>query len=597
MSDSRFPSPGTDARFPSPGTDARFYAPGGDARFDGTGYGLGAFTLTIASGKVSSDLTDFPLYVDLSDMPAGFWAAVDDGGGNIRAYASDGTTELALDVVFCAKTAETGAAFVRVPTIAAASTTTVIIKTLTEGTAKAAPGSAYGRNAVWADYEAVYTFGDSNEDRTGNTVSIYADGDAINYTRTTLHTFTQDAHQGLTFDHVNRKWYVFDTNAIYKFNEDFSTLDATNADPAGDANTDSGETALDHICDGCVANGYLVVPINDYKGSGGAPTIAYIARFDLGTLALVDTFDISATRPEISGICWDGSRYVSVHWDSMTVLDVWDTSFVRISTITLTNVTPFLQAQGIEYWHGAYWVTSDSADETYRVEVSGYVQDTGLVGDTVTGNYEGISAYDDSLVVLIDPSAANSYARKYTRFTSTLYAGGGSEHQGSTAQYKEGPVSSLGTTWTMSCSFEIDTVTQMALMTYRDFSSGAVNDRVTLAIDDGNKVAVWDDANSWLYASPSINPGTGVPHRISVTYDGTSRYLFSDGALVNTENSITARDAGFDYLTIGTDDETRGDPLDGKIGFVYLTGAALSEAWIAAEYANLNAPGSFYSVS
>ncbi|CAN7540238.1 hypothetical protein LJR255_003816 [Pararhizobium sp. LjRoot255] len=28
--------------------------------------------LTIAAGEVSSDLTDYPVYVDFSDLPAGF---------------------------------------------------------------------------------------------------------------------------------------------------------------------------------------------------------------------------------------------------------------------------------------------------------------------------------------------------------------------------------------------------------------------------------------------------------------------------------------------------------------------------------------------
>lgn len=554
------------------------------------------FELTIASATVGSDLTDFPLYIDLSDMPSSFWASVDNSGGNIRAYQSDGTTLIPIDVIYCDTYAQTGSMFVKTD-IATGSDTVVVIKLLASGTAKLAVGDTNGRNAVWADYEAVYTYGDSNEDRTGSTVSVEAAGDANNFTRSTLHTFTQDPHQGMTFDHENRKWYVFDTNAIYKFNEDFTTLEATNSDPCGDANTDSGETALSHLCDGCVANGYVVVPINDYAAS--VTTVGYIARYDLNTLALVDTFDITSVRKDISGICWDGSRYVSVYWSSMTVLDLWDTSFSNTGTITLTNVTPFIEAQGIEYWHGAYWVTSDSADEIYRVETTGYVQSTGLVGDTVQ-YYEGITGYDDSLVVLNDTSGGNSYARQYTRFTNSLYAGGGTEHQGSTSQYKEGAVSSLGTTWTMACSYEIDTATQMALMTYRDLSSGATNDRVTIAIDDDAgtmRVAVWDDANSWLYASPSIDPGTGTPHRIAAKYTGTTRRLYHDGALVNTENSITAQDADFDYLTIGTDDETRGDPLDGKIGFVYLTGAALSDDWMQAEYDNLSDPASFYSIA
>ena len=34
----------------------------------------------------------------------------------------------------------------------------------------------------------------------------------------------------------------------------------------------------------------------------------------------------------------------------------------------------------------------------------------------------------------------------------------------------------------------------------------------------------------------------------------------------------------------------------GKLGFVYLRASELSADWIAAEYSNLSAPGSFYIV-
>lgn len=557
-----------------------------------------SFEVVVSLGTVGADLTDFPLMVDLSDMPTVFWGNVDNGGGNLRAYQEDGSTPLPIDVIYCDTYAQTGFVFIKTD-IATASDTTIIIKNLPSGTAKLAVGDTYGRNAVWSDYETVYTFGDSNEDRTGNSVSIEATGDANNLAPTTIHTFSQDPHQGFAFDHENRIWYVSDTNAIYKFNEDFSTLLATNADPCGDANTYSGETDLDHLCDGCVANGFFVVPINDYVSSSGTPTIAYFARYSLSDLSLVDMSSITAVRLGTSGVCWDytNQRYVSGYWPSMNVLDVWDTSFTRTSTISLSNVSPFIQIQGIEYWHGAYWLVSDDTDEVYRCELSGYVQNTGLFGTTITGNYEGISAYDDSLVVLVDPSGGNSYANQYTRPANTLYAGGVTEHSGSTAQYKDQFVGSLGTTWTMACSYEIDTATQMALVSYRDLSSGATNDRATLAVDNGNEVAVWDNLNSWLYASPTIDPGTGTPRRIAATYEGTTRRLFSDGVLVNTENSITARDAGFDMITIGIDDDSHTDPLDGKIGFVWLRGDAMSTDWMQAEFDNLDDPASFYTIT
>jgi hypothetical protein len=57
--------------------------------------------VTIDSTEVAADLTDYPVYVDLSDLPASFWDTVASGGGDIRCYKSDGTTELAREVVSC----------------------------------------------------------------------------------------------------------------------------------------------------------------------------------------------------------------------------------------------------------------------------------------------------------------------------------------------------------------------------------------------------------------------------------------------------------------------------------------------------------------
>jgi hypothetical protein len=65
-------------------------------------------TLTIDSTKVPATLTDFPVYVNLADMPAEFWNTVKEGGGDIRVYKADGVTELAREVVSCVKQSTAG---------------------------------------------------------------------------------------------------------------------------------------------------------------------------------------------------------------------------------------------------------------------------------------------------------------------------------------------------------------------------------------------------------------------------------------------------------------------------------------------------------
>src|SRR5690606_10904575 len=52
-------------------------------------------TFTIQASKVDADLTDFPVYLDLSRIVnAAFWDTITSSGGDIRCYKADGTTEL-----------------------------------------------------------------------------------------------------------------------------------------------------------------------------------------------------------------------------------------------------------------------------------------------------------------------------------------------------------------------------------------------------------------------------------------------------------------------------------------------------------------------
>jgi len=110
-------------------------------------------TVTIDNTKVPSDQTDFVVYVDLSDLPTTeFWGTVANGGGDIRCYKSDGTTELAREVVSCDTATDTGELHVRFTGTLSSSVDTEIQIWTDEGTEPAATAT-YGRNAVWADYE------------------------------------------------------------------------------------------------------------------------------------------------------------------------------------------------------------------------------------------------------------------------------------------------------------------------------------------------------------------------------------------------------------------------------------------------------------
>jgi len=136
---------------------------------------MATFSLTVTSGDVAATLTDYPAYVDLSEMPASFWSEVTNGGGDIRVYSDAGlSTELAREVVTCATATDTGEMHTKVSSL---TTSTVIYITVDGASTEPSAGSTYGSEAVWTDYNAVYHMGDA-------TTSSVSDSTASAFTGT-----------------------------------------------------------------------------------------------------------------------------------------------------------------------------------------------------------------------------------------------------------------------------------------------------------------------------------------------------------------------------------------------------------------------------
>lgn len=142
---------------------------------------MAQFSVTISNVQVTADLTDYPIYVDLSDMPASFWAAVANGGGDIRVYKDDGTTELAREVVKCDTATELGELHIKYAGTLSSSIDTVIIIDVDGARSDYATTDTYGRNNVWSGHNIVQHLESTGDNSTGganpsvNTVA-YTDG-------------------------------------------------------------------------------------------------------------------------------------------------------------------------------------------------------------------------------------------------------------------------------------------------------------------------------------------------------------------------------------------------------------------------------------
>lgn len=110
----------------------------------------------IAKEKIGSPFPGFPVLIDLSDMPVEFWGVVKDGGGDIRCYAEDGTTEIPRNIRSCDKTAMTG--YIDVQYSLTNANDNIFFVDVDGIRNDYLPTDPFGRNNTFVVYEAVYDF-------------------------------------------------------------------------------------------------------------------------------------------------------------------------------------------------------------------------------------------------------------------------------------------------------------------------------------------------------------------------------------------------------------------------------------------------------
>jgi uncharacterized delta-60 repeat protein len=113
--------------------------------------------ITIQSSQVDSNLSDFPVYVDMADLGADFFSNVNGDGGDIRITTSDGQTEMAREIVDINTGGQTGELHFEADSLSSSSDTVFYIYYGNGGASDYAVTDTYGRNAVWSNaYDAVW---------------------------------------------------------------------------------------------------------------------------------------------------------------------------------------------------------------------------------------------------------------------------------------------------------------------------------------------------------------------------------------------------------------------------------------------------------
>lgn len=128
--------------------------------------------ITIDHTKVDADLTDYVVYVDLANLVktgADIFDSCRTDGGDIRATKSDGTTQLATELVAIDTTAKTGELHIKFSGTLSGSSSTIIRIYYNGSDTALAVTDTYGRNAVWSNYVGVWHFNESSGNATDST--------------------------------------------------------------------------------------------------------------------------------------------------------------------------------------------------------------------------------------------------------------------------------------------------------------------------------------------------------------------------------------------------------------------------------------------
>ena len=132
--------------------------------------------ITVLASQVDEDLSNFPVYVKLSNLPLAFHSNVRSDGGDIRITTSNGTTEIPREVVFYESATRKGEVHFKANIDSDTNTDFYIYYGNSSATEPAA-GATYGRENVWTNsYVGVWHL----QETANNTSGGYMDSTANN---------------------------------------------------------------------------------------------------------------------------------------------------------------------------------------------------------------------------------------------------------------------------------------------------------------------------------------------------------------------------------------------------------------------------------
>jgi hypothetical protein len=127
--------------------------------------------ITVDATKVAANVTDFPVYVDLSNLPSGFHSNVNQTDArDIRVTTADAETEVPREVVFYDAATDTGELHFKAPSLSSSTDTDFYIYYGNTSASDYGVTDTYGRNNVWiSGYSAVWHMQEGSSTRYDST--------------------------------------------------------------------------------------------------------------------------------------------------------------------------------------------------------------------------------------------------------------------------------------------------------------------------------------------------------------------------------------------------------------------------------------------
>jgi hypothetical protein len=546
--------------------------------------------VTIPSGKVASDQTNFPVMVDLANLPSGFWSHVSSSGSEIRCKTTAGVS-LAFDVARFDKANSAGWMFVKVPTLAAASSNVIRIYYGASSLAALAASDTYGRNAVWSDYHRVTIFSEPGVDRTGASYGAYSFMQpGKTFAATTVKSsfgFSVEA-QGVEWDGTN--YYVTDTGSLYKYDSSWTLVTSV-------ANLYTSAAGTDHLGDPCMVGSELWIPADNWP-EANTERIIRVRPSDLAVLGVITPSGVEAAGRSISGLAYnsaDGYVWATDYNNGANIMRLSASTGALVDTISLKQSLTTIQ--GITFL----------GDYVYLVTGSGRIWELTRTGELRRLTYnpsanigEGLCT-NGSNIIYINGSGTSSASSLAWTADPTGAATDWLNLAAPSGIVQMAPFTGLTkfTQWSMGAHILlVNKPSSRGVLSYYDATGSSNTTRETLGYHSAtDRWGLWNSTDGWLDATAAGSPALNTVYRLNATHDGTTvRKAYVNGAAF-TDNTVAQRPSGVgDALFVGASDSAGNEELAGRVNFAYLRSGVLTDNWIAAESSNWLTPSGFYTV-